>query len=136
MRLDEFLLDFTDALQDIGLPKMEGEILKEVAIRLLHPEVRQMIESDQVTVEAMVKEIESGMQAMGQGRGTEAPMIGAQPTNIPLGPQGEGEIQNPLITGPMPAQLPAETPMNLRFDTLTNDPRIGFRSPRNTLETI
>jgi len=76
MRLDEFLLDLSDELTRLGLPEMDDATLKEVAIRLTHPEARQMIESDQWTVEAIAKEIEAGMRSMGQGRGTEAPLIG------------------------------------------------------------
>ena len=65
-RLNDFLFDVDQQLQQAGLPALEGTTLREVYQRLGHPQVQQAIQGGQVTPEMVVREVQAALQARRQ----------------------------------------------------------------------
>ena len=74
--LSEFLFDVKTELETRG-HVLDDATIKEAAMRMTHPMVRQKIESGEWTVEQFVKEIEEGLRGMRGDAGSE--MIGGAP---------------------------------------------------------
>ena len=92
MELDEFLYEVDQALQERGHGPMDNDTFKEVAVRMAEPSVRKQIESDQLTVDMIVQQVEEGLRGVNDAR--YAPLTPMMNSGIPMEEMVEGGFVN------------------------------------------